>query len=170
MAAHIITSYGEPELMDRANRLTHSAGLDALETLKAVQGIINTYLANAATDGRGTIPTPEPSPVQMLTGHGKRELLGMSGSQDDAVWRDAGQLQERRVTDIMTNNIDEINATEFGMNDRALPDDTPENSRTIRPLAVNLEDLGDHDSRELSANLSCTTMGSNGPVAHEGDG
>ncbi len=58
MAAHLVQKYttATPVLTDSQPVTTT---LDAVETLKAVQGIITTYLANGAVD----IPTPEPSPL-----------------------------------------------------------------------------------------------------------
>jgi hypothetical protein len=168
MAARIITSYGEPDPMDRTIGLTRPLGLDALETLKAVQGIINTYLANAGTDGRSTIPTPEPSPVQMPIEHGKRELVGMDECQHDAIH--AGQMQERHVTDIVTKQTDGVNASRFGINNSMVTNGTPENSQTVRPVAASLEDSDDQGSPELTINLASKPMGSNGPVTHQADG
>jgi hypothetical protein len=169
MAARIITSYGEPDLMDRTIGLTRPLGLDALETLKAVQGIINTYLANAGTDGRSTIPTPEPSPVQMPIEHGKRELVGMDECQDDAIH--AGQMQEKQVMDIVTKQTDGVNASQFGINNSIVTNGPPQNSPTVCPVAAaNLEDFDDQGSPELTINLASKPMGSNAPVAHQVDG
>jgi hypothetical protein len=172
MAAHIITDHGEPDLMDHTTGLAHPLGLDAVDTLKAVQGIINTYLANAATDGRSAIPTPEPSPVQVLMDHGKRELVGMNGCQAELIRGRAGRAQQVHIPGIATDNIDEVNASQLvelvDINDGFAPD----GRHTSRIIQVTAKRGGpvEHGSQELNINLTSGTMTSNGPGTHQTTG
>ena len=92
MAAHRASRHGTPDLMDHnTTGPGHPpSSLDAIETLKAVQGLINTCLANGGRDGRSAIPTPEPSPAPTFMEHGKRDV-GVNGGEPKAVWRDASK-------------------------------------------------------------------------------
>ena len=92
MAAHRASRHGTPDLMDHnTTEPGHPpSSLDAIETLKAVQGLINTYLANGGGDGRSAIPTPEPSPVPKFMEDGKQDV-GVNGGETKAVWKDAGK-------------------------------------------------------------------------------
>lgn len=90
MATQLTSSHGTPGLV-HSTSITQPPDMDAVETLKAVQGIISTYLANGTTGGRSRIPTPEPSPVPKYLEVSKREMDGMNGGQAEIVREDAGQ-------------------------------------------------------------------------------
>jgi hypothetical protein len=107
MHTHLNNGYDTPEPVDNATRLNQSPSLDAIETLKAVQGLINTFLANAATaDDRAAVPAPAQSPAPKSVGNRKLEVVDMNGGQGPAVRQDAGLLGGSEVTN---GTLKEIN-------------------------------------------------------------
>lgn len=93
MHTHLDNRYGTPDPKGHGTKLDHPLGLDAVDTLKAVQGIIDSYLANGgAADGRSAVPTPEPSPGRRFAGNGKRDVVDVNGGQGTALREDAGLL------------------------------------------------------------------------------
>jgi hypothetical protein len=93
MGAPLDNRYDTPEPVDNTTRLNQPPSLDAIETLKAVQGIINTYLANGGTaDGLSAVPTPEQSPTPKVVGNSKLEVVDMNGDYGEAVREDASLL------------------------------------------------------------------------------
>ena len=94
MATQLTSNHGTPSLGDHNAGITQPSDMDAVETLKAVQGIISTYLANGASGGRSRIPTPEPSPVPKYLEVSRGEVNDMNGGQAKIVREDAGPLSK----------------------------------------------------------------------------
>lgn len=151
MAAHLVSnSHGPHDLQDHASRTSHSAGLDAIETLKAVQGIINTYLANGGTDGRSTIPTPEPSPVPRFMEDAQHDV-GLKARGEEAVRKDAGPTDAGPVTEsAVIKEIVGDDGPHLGINVAKT------NITSQAPQATHGVTLNEQDSSKLRGNTAST--------------
>jgi hypothetical protein len=108
MATHLTSNHATPGLIDHSISITQPSDLDAVETLKAVQGIIGTYLANGTTGGRSRIPTPESSAIPKRLEVDKRKVDDMNGYQAQIVREAADLLSEAVLTSSPGKDIDEV--------------------------------------------------------------
>ncbi|KAK4149246.1 hypothetical protein C8A00DRAFT_19033 [Chaetomidium leptoderma] len=165
MSAHRISNYGRPEPMEHTTKLAHTPGLDAIETLKVVQGLINTCLANVATDGRSAIPTPEPSPVPKFTEDGKPEVVGMDGGQAEAVREDADLT---RITAVAETG--EAKGEQTGINPPEAASGAPQIPQHTDDTAANRDNCDELNSKEVNASLNANNTEPDGPAACESSG
>jgi len=167
MAAQFASNYGTPDLLNHGKSVTHSPAADAIETLKAVQGIINTYLANGTTAGRRTIPTPEPSPIPKCVQDGQRDVHGLNGEeQGEAMREDADQLPGRPTAGSAAEEIPEVNGQQTGI-------------RSVKPFRSNPQTLpgttrsmvaGQQDQHQGNSEAASISLGASNMESDNGDG
>ncbi|AEO67174.1 uncharacterized protein THITE_2115997 [Thermothielavioides terrestris NRRL 8126] len=102
MAAPFTNCFGS---QDRSIGPDPCSNLDAVDTLKKIQGIINSYLASASADGRSAIPTPQLSPVPKFREDGKGKLNpeDLAGGLAEAVREDADRTGRWAARDSITS-------------------------------------------------------------------
>ncbi|KAH6856912.1 S-adenosyl-L-methionine-dependent methyltransferase [Chaetomium sp. MPI-CAGE-AT-0009] len=173
MATHLTNNHGTPDLFDHNTGITQPSNMDAVETLKAVQGIISTYLANSTTAGRSGIPSPASSPVPKRVEVGKRELDCMNGGQAEIVREAASLLVEAVPTGSPEKNIGEVS----GQQQTGIKATQPEPTSDIAQAPRNTENMAagqlDCDVRNYAAtntSLGAGIMESHGPGTHKLNG
>ncbi|KAH6631485.1 O-methyltransferase-domain-containing protein [Chaetomium tenue] len=164
MATQLTSNHGTPGLV-HGTGITPPSDMDAVETLKAVQGIISTYLANGTTGGRSRIPTPEPSPVPKFLEVSKQEVNGMNGGQAEILREDAGQLSKGVLAGRSAEDIGAVS----GQQQAAITGPEPANITSQAPqVAQNLttDQLNRGVLNHAAANtLDADNMKSQGPAA-----
>jgi hypothetical protein len=166
MTFQLSIKYGTPDPMDHTTKLTPSPGLDAVETLKAVQGVIGAFLSKGALGEKGSIPTPEPSP---------KFWKGEDGGRAAVMREGADQMKEIAATIIRAGReLDQVNRELGGINKTSTTTPTlasdsecrsePDNQKTVDPNTTN------HSTNEMGSNESPIPMASQANGIRSDDG
>jgi hypothetical protein len=164
MATQLTSNHGTPILGDLSTGIAQSSDMDAVETLKAVQGIISTYLANGTTGGRSRIPTPESSPVPKYLEVSKREAVDVNAVQEVVVPEDTGPSSKTVLADSQVEDIGTVSRQQQMVIKGTEPARvTSQVSQTIRNKTADQLDRGVLNHAAARA-LDADNMESQGPA------
>lgn len=162
MPAHLLSKHGMPDLIDHATGLNHPSSLDAIETLKAVQELINTYFAKLTADGRSTIPTPEPSPVLKFLEDGTREVVDMNGEHGEVAREDTVVVEEKAATNITLEDMPKAKVAELSMNVAEGTSGTSQPPLATHNMATKQDGRGESTSEKVKASLGSSKVEQDG--------
>lgn len=153
--------YGVPVVKDRA--APESTFHDAVETLRAVQGILDAFFSKNSSKGKPSIPTPELSPVPKF-----RELPrddDRAGDEEQSgIRRERAQMEElalpggaleTRESHTPEHTVDKASQTESSLPSAALPNGTKQlppsktSGQYPDPKQARLRQLADLISRNI---------------------
>ncbi|KAK4249231.1 S-adenosyl-L-methionine-dependent methyltransferase [Corynascus novoguineensis] len=161
MAAHLMSNYGTPALMNGHHSVTCSASADALEKPEVIQGVANTYLMNNTTNENELMRTFEPGPVPECMQIGIR-VADNTRTQQANLHKDAVRLRKQPTAVSEVGMTCEAYEQRLGSTHVDTPSSEPRTPQATRTMASDMKDHHQGNGKEFNGILGPNTWESVG--------